>query len=130
MWPKVWKAFSIVLSLMSFFPAHEAFADLPYLHERTASVLYGPAYRALFQDERSIPSWIQDYNSILKGVEKPGERVFLKGRLFERYKICQSDSCNGHYLIVLFTPGGREAWAASRTLAHSRISSNSFEILT
>ena len=55
--------------------------DLPTLHERIATTLYGPAYRQLFLGERSVPVWIKAYNSTSKGVETPGLRVyFLKVR--------------------------------------------------
>jgi hypothetical protein len=105
--------FVIGVILFSLSPLRPSLADLPHLHERTASILYGPAYRALFADAPSIPTWIQTYNSTLNGVELPGARVFLDGNLFERYKVCENRNCNGAYIVVLFTPGGRQAWAIS-----------------
>jgi hypothetical protein len=50
--------FVIGIILFSLSPLRPSLADLPYLHERTASILYGPAYRALFVDAPSIPTWI------------------------------------------------------------------------
>lgn len=99
--------------LFSLSPLRPSLADLPYLHERIASILYGPAYRALFADAPSIPTWIQTYNSTLNGVELSGTRVFLDGNLFERYKVCENRNYNTAYIVVLFTPGGRQAWAIS-----------------
>jgi len=99
--------------LFSLLPFSASLADLPYLHERTASILYGPAYRALFEDAPTVPPWLTTYNSTQNGVEMPGTRVFLDGNLFERYKVCETQNCNGAYIVVLFTPGGRQAWAIS-----------------
>ena len=87
--------------------------DLPTLHDRVATTLYGPAYRQLFLGEKSVPPWMKEYNSTLKGKESPGERVYFNGAFFERYKVCDPRNCDGAYLIVLFTPGGRQAWAVS-----------------
>jgi hypothetical protein len=106
-------AFAIGGTLFSLLPFRASLADLPYLHERTASILYGPAYRALFEDAPSVPTWLQTYNSTQNGVELPGTRVFIDGDLFERYKVCETQNCNGAYIVVLFTPGGRQAWAIS-----------------
>jgi hypothetical protein len=105
--------FVIGIILFSLSPLRPSLADLPYLHERTASILYGPAYRALFEDAPSVPAWLQTYNLTQNGVETPGTRVFVDGDLFERYKVCETQSCNGAYIVVLFTPGGRQAWAIS-----------------
>lgn len=87
--------------------------DLPTLHDRIVATLYGPAYRQLFLGERSVPGWVKAYNSTLKGVETPGLREYFNGAFFERYKICDPDGCDSNYLVVLFTPGGREAWAVA-----------------
>jgi hypothetical protein len=87
--------------------------DLPTLHDRVATTLYGPAYRLLFLGERSVPDWIKAYNSTLKGTETPGERVYFDGAFFERYKICDPGRCDSNFMVVLFTPGGREAWAVA-----------------
>ena len=87
--------------------------DLPTLHERIATTLYGPAYRQLFLGERSVPVWIKAYNSTSKGVGTPGLRVYFKGAFFERYKICDPARCDSDYMVVLFTPGGRHAWAVA-----------------
>jgi Inhibitor of vertebrate lysozyme (Ivy) len=89
--------------------------DLPTLHDRVATTLYGPAYRQLFLGQKSIPAWIKEYNSTLKGTESPGMRVYFDGALFERYKVCDPRKCDSSYLVVLFTPGGREAWAVSHS---------------
>jgi hypothetical protein len=105
--------FVIEGTLFSLLALSASFADLPYLHDRTASILYGPAYRALFEDAPTVPSWLKTYNSTQNGVEMPGTRVFLDGSLFERYKVCETQDCNGAYIVVLFTPGGRQAWAIS-----------------
>jgi hypothetical protein len=101
---------AVTLSSLTF---RASVADLPYLHERTSSILYGPAYQALFQDEPSVPTWIQAYNATLKGVEEPGTRDLFDGNLFERYKVCESPKCNVDFMVILFTPGGRQAWAIS-----------------
>lgn len=95
--------------------------DLPTLHDRVITTLYGPAYRQLFLGERSVPDWIkeynstliEEYNSTLKGKETPGLRMYFDGALFERYKVCDPRKCDNSYLVVLFTPGGGEAWAVS-----------------
>ena len=87
--------------------------DLPTLQDRIVTTLYGPAYRLLFLGERSVPVWIRAYNSTLKGAEMPGLREYFNGVFFERYKICDPDRCDSNYLVVLFTPGGREAWAVA-----------------
>ena len=68
---------------------------------------------ALFEDAPTVPPWLKTYNSTQNGVEMPGTRVFLDGNLFERYKVCETQNCNGAYIVVLFTPGGRQAWAIS-----------------
>ena len=87
--------------------------DLPSLHDRIVTTLYGPAYRRLFLGERSVPAWIKAYNSTLKGTENPGMRVYFNGAMFERYKICDSAQCDSNFLVVLYTPGGRDAWAVA-----------------
>jgi hypothetical protein len=87
--------------------------DLPTLHDRVVTTLYGPAYRQLFLGQRSIPAWLKEYNSTLKGMEAPGLRMYFDGEFFERYKVCDPNKCDGSSLVVLFTPGGREAWAIS-----------------
>jgi hypothetical protein len=104
--------FKWTMSAIAFSAIHRSRAeDLPTLHDRVITVLYGPAYRQLFLGERSIPEWIKRYNSTLDGNDAPGLRVYFGGALFERYKVCDPHNCNSSFMIVLFTPGGREAWA-------------------
>jgi hypothetical protein len=87
--------------------------DLPTLHDRVVTTLYGPAYRLLFLGERAIPAWIKQYNSNHDAKETPGLRVYFDGAFFERYKVCDPHQCDASFMVVLFTPGGREAWAVS-----------------
>jgi hypothetical protein len=101
------------VSVLSCWTVPASSADFPYLHDRTESTLYGPAYRALFQGNAAVPAWIQAYNSTSKGIETPGSRVFYDDTLFEKYKVCAPQSCDMGYLVVLFLPGGSQAWAIS-----------------
>jgi hypothetical protein len=104
---------AVTVWILSCWTLRASLADFPYLHDRTASTLYGPAYRALFQGNAAVPAWIQAYNATSKGIETPGSRVFYDDTLFEKYKVCASQSCDTGYLVVLFLPGGRQAWAIS-----------------
>lgn len=110
-----WRVLILVatVSAPSCLTMRPSLADFPYLHDRTASILYGPAYRALFQGKVPVPAWIQAYNATSKGIETPGSRVFYNDTLFEKYKVCAPQSCDAGYLVVLFLPGGRQAWAIS-----------------
>jgi hypothetical protein len=106
--------FSIALLLILLSINHRSNAeDLPTLHDRVITTLYGPGYRQLFLGQKSVPAWIRQYNATLKGTETPGLRVYFDGAFFERYKICDPAKCDDTYMIVLFTPGGREAWAVA-----------------
>ena len=87
--------------------------DLPTLHDRVVTTLYGPAYRQLFLGEKTIPARIKQYNSTLKATESPGLRVYFNGAFFERYKVCDPHKCDDSSMVVLFTPGERQASAVA-----------------
>ena len=110
--PRRTMIFGLAIIVVSLSAIHVSRAeDLPTLHDRVVTTLYGPAYRRLFLGERSVPAWVKEYNSTSKGMEAPGLRVYFNGAFFERYKVCDPRNCDNSYLVVLFTPGGREAWA-------------------
>jgi hypothetical protein len=112
--PRKTMIFVLAIIVVSLSSIHVSIAeDLPTLRDRIVTTLYGPAYRQLFLGERAVPAWIKEYNSTSAGVEAPGLRVYFNGAFFERYKVCDPRKCDNSYLVVLFTPGGREAWAVS-----------------
>jgi len=88
-----------------------AAADLPYLFQRLKQSTYKRAFTTLFKNEKNLAPWLRGYLDNRNGVDTPGRAVDVSASPHELYAVCEPHNCAGNFIYVLFSPGGRRAWA-------------------
>ena len=85
--------------------------QLPYFFELEKNPVYKQSVLKLFYGRTDIPEWLTRHH-YFDGTGSFGRMVSINGENFEYYNICQTHNCStDNSLFVLFTPGGKSAWA-------------------
>ena len=102
-----------LISLWVFVPptAWAAEPSGPYLSEQLNKSVYNETFNALLKGQDAIEPWLQGYLEDRNGVEYPGERRVVGGKMVELYEVCRPHNCPGNVIYVVFEPGGTRAWA-------------------
>jgi hypothetical protein len=95
-------------------------AELPYLFDRLKTPAYRKSVRAILQGPKVQP-WVADFvQHAGPAVCIPGKRVTVSKKVYEVYGACRPHQCSAEQLKVMYTPGGKQAWAVQREQGDKR----------
>jgi uncharacterized protein len=86
--------------------------DLAGLADRLEQDSYRASFAKLIEGEANVGPWLKDVakgNGDLSGAE--GRVMSVGGNELEYYEACQAHLCSVTEIHVLFSPGGKRAWA-------------------
>ena len=78
-------------------------------------VLRHPQYKAALKQilkAKNVPGWVKAFMERGDGVVAPMKTIDLAGHPYRLDHLCKPHDCSGNVLAVLWSPGGRQVWAA------------------
>lgn len=94
---------SIVLLLFSVEIVRAAEPILIHLYQQLERPTYKLAFDRLFEGQKGLAPWVEEFIKTGNGVSSPGEMRKVGQALYEVYTICQPHNCPGHKLVVTFS---------------------------
>lgn len=81
-----------------------------YLFHVIKNPVYRAAWDALFKGEREVPSWLVEWADKSSGPTSPCGKAVVNDVEYVVHTVCKAHECGDNLFIVLFAPGGKQAW--------------------